>query len=82
MGERSSAWVRNQESELWNGLKAGREAVGRWGWVCRVTWLQERGKNLGLHPKEAQEHSDHQFRDSIPLEISHVWEFYCWYHQT
>lgn len=26
---------------------------------------------MGLHHKEAQEHSDHPFRDSVPLEISH-----------
>lgn len=46
MGEQSSSWVRNQESELWNGLKAGREAVGRWRWVCRV--VAGKGEKFGL----------------------------------
>lgn len=45
--------------------------MGRWRWVFRMTWLQERGNKFGLHPKETQGRSDHSFRDSIPPEISH-----------
>lgn len=62
---------RNQEAESWEGLKAWRDMMGRWRWVCRVKWLQKGWHNLGGHLKEPEERDGCPSRESALPEISH-----------